>query len=183
MKPITTEASLESTAFAPEANDALNDIAKWIKQTNPSGLERNASELSNRGYRVLFNGPAGSGRKTTAALFGKQFQKPVYRIELSTIVSKYIGETEKNIAAVFEKAKAKDWILFFDEAEALFGKRTDVKDAHDKYANQEINYLLQKLEQHPGLTIVSSNMKSNIDEAFKRRFNTVVRFPSIELKK
>ncbi len=90
------------------------------------------------GYRALFYGPSGTGKTLTATLLGKQFQKDVYRIDLSQIVSKYIGETEKNLEKVFSKAENKDWILFFDEADALFGKRTNVKDAHDRYANQEV---------------------------------------------
>lgn len=93
------------------------------------------------------------------------------------VVSKYIGETEKNLSRLFDKAHNKNWILFFDEADALFGKRTDVKDAHDRYANQEVSYLLQKVENYPGLVILSSNFKDNIDDAFTRRFNSIIHFP------
>lgn len=92
------------------------------------------------------------------------------------VVSKYIGETEKNLSKVFELAENKDWILFFDEADALFGKRTNVKDAHDRYANQEVAFLLQRVENYPGLVILSTNLKTNIDEAFARRFQIMVRF-------
>jgi len=98
-------------------------------------------------------------------------------VDLSTVVSKYIGETEKNLERLFLKAKNRDWILFFDEADAIFGKRTGVKDAHDRYANQEVSYLLQRIENFNGLVILSSNFKSNIDEAFLRRFNMIVKFP------
>jgi SpoVK/Ycf46/Vps4 family AAA+-type ATPase len=129
------------------------------------------------GYRALFYGPSGTGKTLTATLLGKQFQKDVYRIDLSQIVSKYIGETEKNLEKVFLKAENKDWILFFDEADALFGKRTNVKDSHDRYANQEVSYLLQRVEDYPGLIILASNFKSNIDEAFIRRFHTMIHFP------
>ena len=93
------------------------------------------------------------------------------------IIYKYIGETEKNLSKVFADAENKNWILFFDEADALFGKRTGIRDAHDKYANQEVAYLLQRIEDHNGLVILATNMKSNIDEAFTRRFQTVIRFP------
>ncbi len=93
------------------------------------------------------------------------------------VVSKYIGETEKNLSVVFEKAESQGWILFFDEADALFGKRTDVKDSHDRYANQEVSYLLQRIEDHPGLSILATNLKGNIDKAFTRRFQTVLQFP------
>jgi len=92
-------------------------------------------------------------------------------------VSKYIGETEKNLENLFAKAETKNWILFFDEADALFGKRTGVRDAHDKYANQEVSYLLQRVEDFDGLVILATNMKNNIDDAFIRRFNSIIRFP------
>ncbi|MFC1879734.1 ATP-binding protein [Chloroflexota bacterium] len=92
------------------------------------------------GYRVLFHGPPGTGKTLTATLLGKHTGRKVFRIDLSTVVSKYIGETEKNLAGLFDKARSKNWILFFDEADALFGKRTNVKDAHDRYANQEVSY-------------------------------------------
>jgi SpoVK/Ycf46/Vps4 family AAA+-type ATPase len=92
-------------------------------------------------------------------------------------VSKYIGETEKNLANLFERARHKEWILFFDEADALFGKRTAVKDAHDRFANQEVSYLLQRVEEFDGLVILASNFKTNMDDAFLRRFNAIIRFP------
>jgi len=93
------------------------------------------------------------------------------------IVSKYIGETEKNLELLFARAEDKGWILFFDEADALFGKRTNVRDAHDKYANQEVSYLLQRIENYNGLVILATNMKNNIDDAFIRRFNSILKFP------
>jgi SpoVK/Ycf46/Vps4 family AAA+-type ATPase len=101
----------------------------------------------------------------------------VFRIDLSAVVSKYIGETEKNLASLFDRARHKQWILFFDEADALFGKRTSVKDAHDRFANQEVSYLLQRVEEFDGLVILASNFKTNMDEAFLRRFNAIIRFP------
>ncbi|MCB0555176.1 MAG: ATP-binding protein, partial [Phaeodactylibacter sp.] len=113
----------------------------------------------------------------TASLLGKYTGKDVYRVDLSMVVSKYIGETEKNLSNLFAKAENKDWILFFDEADALFGKRTDVKDAHDRYANQEVSYLLQRVEGYNGLVILASNFKSNIDDAFMRRFQSIIYFP------
>jgi SpoVK/Ycf46/Vps4 family AAA+-type ATPase len=101
----------------------------------------------------------------------------VYRIDLSKIVSKYIGETEKNMANVFDQAQNKNWILFFDEADALFGKRTEGSSSNDRHANQEIAYLLQRIEDFPGVVILASNLKSNIDEAFARRFQSAIYFP------
>lgn len=129
------------------------------------------------GYRALFHGPSGTGKTLTASLLGKYTGKPVFRVDLSTVVCKYIGETEKNLERLFQKARNRDWILFFDEADAIFGKRTGVKDDHDRYANQEVSYLLQRVEDFEGLVILSSNFKSNIDEAFLRRFNAIIRFP------
>ena len=124
----------------------------------------------------LFSGPPGTGKTLTASLLGKYTNRDVFRIDLSLVVSKYIGETEKNLSKLFDRAENKDWILFFDEADALFGKRTGVRDAHDKYANQEVSYLLQRIESHTGLVILASNMKSNIDAAFTRRFNAIIEF-------
>ena len=129
------------------------------------------------GYRTLFYGPPGTGKTLTATLLGKQFDLDVYRIDLSQVVSKYIGETEKNLEKVFAKAENKNWILFFDEADALFGKRSNVQNAHDKYATQEVSYLLQRVEDFPGLIILASNFKSNLDSAFIRRFNSIIHFP------
>ena len=101
----------------------------------------------------------------------------VYRVDLSMIVSKYIGETEKNLARVFDMAENRNWILFFDEADALFGKRTTTNTSNDRHANQEVAYLLQRIEDFPGTIILATNLKSNIDEAFSRRFQSVVYFP------
>ncbi|MGB5710831.1 MAG: ATP-binding protein [Waterburya sp.] len=108
---------------------------------------------------------------------GKYTGKDVYKVDISMVVSKFIGETEKNLANLFARAENKDWILFFDEADALFSKRTNVRDAHDKYANQEVSYLLQRVENYDGLVILASNFKSKIDEAFLRRFQSIVHFP------
>lgn len=147
-----------------EYNDRLLDAWDMRKKVKP-------------GYRVLFYGPPGTGKTLTASLLGKYTGRPVFRIDLSQTVSKYIGETEKNLEKLFSRAENKDWILFFDEADALFGKRTEVSDSHDRYANQEVSYLLQRVESFSGLVILSTNYKSNMDEAFQRRFNSIIRFP------
>src|SRR6185436_3278807 len=109
-------------------------------------------------------------------VLGNETGKEVFKIDLSMVVSKYIGETEKNLELLFARAEDKDWILFFDEADAIFGKRTSVKDAHDKYANQEVSYLLQRIEEFNGLVILATNLKNNIDQAFIRRFDDIVKF-------
>ena len=130
-----------------------------------------------RGYRCLFYGPPGTGKTLTATLLGQACERAVYRVDLSMVVSKYIGETEKNLANVFEQARWRDWILFFDEADALFGKRTQTSNAHDRYANQEVAFLLQRVEEFEGVVILASNLKQNLDEAFARRFQSIVYFP------
>ena len=128
------------------------------------------------GYRSLFYGPPGTGKSLTACLLGNTFNMDVYRIDLSLVVSKYIGETEKNLSQVFDRAIHQQWILFFDEADALFGKRTPTSSSNDRYANQEVAYLLQRVEDFPGVVILATNLKANIDEAFARRFQSMVYF-------
>ena len=129
------------------------------------------------GYLSLFHGAPGTGKTLSASLVGKQCGREVYKLDLSMVVSKYIGETEKNLARVFDLAEHREWILFFDEADALFGQRTRVADAHDRYANQEVSFLLQRVEEFAGVVILASNLKANIDDAFLRRFHSVVHFP------
>jgi hypothetical protein len=155
----------------------VEDIIIWLKHHHLIAEDENLKRKIKPGYRVLFYGPSGTGKTLTASLIGKEFQKEVYRIDLSQVVSKYIGETEKNLENVFRRAESKDWILFFDEADALFGKRTNVQSSHDKYANQEISYLLQRVEDYPGLMILASNFRHNLDDAFVRRFHAVIHFP------
>ncbi|KAA3659556.1 MAG: ATP-binding protein, partial [Calditrichaeota bacterium] len=119
----------------------------------------------------------GTGKTMTACLLGKATNRYVYKIDLSMVVSKYIGETEKNLANVFEQAQHKGLILFFDEADALFGKRSESKNAHDRYANQEISFLLQRIETFDGIAILASNLRENLDSAFSRRFESIIYFP------
>ena len=154
----------------------INEIQSWLLYNDILLNDWNMKSKIKPGYRVMLYGPSGTGKTLTASLLGKYTGKDVYRIDLSMIISKYIGETEKNLSALFDKAINKNWILFFDEADAIFGKRTNVRDAHDKYANQEVSYLLQRIESHPGLVILASNFKSNIDAAFIRRFQSIIEF-------
>ncbi|MFT3681142.1 MAG: ATP-binding protein [Ferruginibacter sp.] len=157
--------------------DEIDHIKIWLSHNASLMKDDNLSRKLKPGYRALFYGPPGTGKTLTANLLGKEFNKDVYRIDLSQVVSKYIGETEKNLEKVFSRAVNKDWILFFDEADALFGKRTNVGNAHDRYANQEVSYLLQRVEDYPGLLILASNFKNNLDKAFTRRFHAMVHFP------
>lgn len=130
-----------------------------------------------KGLSILFVGPSGTGKTMAAEIIARELQLELYKIDLAGVVSKYIGETEKNLSKIFEEAEQSNAILFFDEADALFGKRSQVKDAHDRYANIEINYLLQKMEEYEGVTILASNFRKNIDEAFTRRLRFIVDFP------
>lgn len=154
----------------------ITEIETWLKYNDSLFEEWGMRDRVKPGFRVLFSGPPGTGKTLTASLLGKYTGRDVFRIDLSLVISKYIGETEKNLSKLFDRAKNKNWILFFDEADAIFGKRTGIRDAHDKYANQEVSYLLQRIETHAGLVILASNMKSNIDTAFTRRFNSIIEF-------
>jgi SpoVK/Ycf46/Vps4 family AAA+-type ATPase len=130
-----------------------------------------------KGLNILFSGPPGTGKTMAAEVIANELKLDLYKIDLSQIVSKYIGETEKNLDRVFTAAEHSNAILFFDEADALFGKRSEVKDSHDRYANIEIGYLLQKMEEYEGIAILATNVKQNIDEAFVRRIQAIVEFP------
>ncbi len=130
-----------------------------------------------RGVSALFSGSSGTGKTMAAEILAGTLNLDLYRIDLSCVVSKYIGETEKNLARVFDEAERSSVILFFDEADALFGKRSEVKDAHDRYANIEINYLLQRMEDYQGLAILATNMRQALDEAFLRRLRFLIEFP------
>jgi hypothetical protein len=129
------------------------------------------------GISALFAGASGTGKTMAAEVLANELRLDLFRIDLSAVVSKYIGETEKNLRRLFDAAEEGGSILFFDEADALFGKRSEVKDSHDRYANIEINYLLQRMEQYGGLAILATNMKSALDPAFLRRLRFVVDFP------
>lgn len=174
---ITTEMEWEDLVLNGQTLQQIRDLEAWINYGQTILYEWGMKKKLKLGYRVLFSGPPGTGKTLTASLLGKYTGKDVYKVDLSMVVSKFIGETEKNLANLFARAESKDWILFFDEADALFGKRTNVRDAHDKYANQEVSYLLQRVENYDGLVILSSNFKSNIDEAFVRRFQSIIQFP------
>lgn len=155
----------------------IKEILSWIQHGHTLMQDWGMEKKLRPGHRSLFYGPPGTGKTLTAALLGKVSKQDVYRVDLSLVVSKYIGETEKNLAKVFDQAEHRDWILFFDEADALFGKRSQVQDAHDRYANQEVSYLLQRIETFNGVVLLASNLRSNLDEAFSRRFESIIHFP------
>ena len=142
---------------------------------NSNSLFNKIESKTRKGLSVLFTGESGTTKTLAAELLGKYTSKDVYRVNLSLVVSKYIGETEQNLSRLFDDA-SNNWILFFDEADALFGKRTEVKEAHDRYVNIEISYLLERIEKYPGLVILSVNSRENVDEAFLRRIHSIINF-------
>ncbi len=174
---ISTELNWDDLVLSGDVRAQIDDIKGWIEHNAVLLNDLGMAKKIKPGYRALFHGSPGTGKTLTATLLGKYTGRKVFRVDLSTVVSKYIGETEKNLAALFDRARTREWVLFFDEADALFGKRTNVKDSHDRYANQEVSYLLQRVEEFDGLIILASNLKSNMDQAFLRRFNAIIRFP------
>ncbi|TVQ05329.1 MAG: ATP-binding protein [Balneolaceae bacterium] len=176
-RQIETDLSWDDLVLTGDVLAQVEELKTWIEFNDRLLDEWDMRKKVKPGYRVLFSGPPGTGKTLTATLLGKYTGRPVFRIDLSQTVSKYIGETEKNLEKLFSRAENKDWILFFDEADALFGKRTDVSDSHDRYANQEVSYLLQRFESFSGLVILSTNYKANLDDAFLRRFNSIIKFP------
>jgi AAA+ superfamily predicted ATPase len=174
---IETELTWDDLVLHPATRLQIEEIETWIEHGPTLMNDWGMAAKLRPGLRALFHGPPGTGKTMTACLLGKSTGHDVYKVELSQVVSKYIGETEKNLARVFDQAQHKGWILFFDEADALFGKRTQTKDAHDRYANQEVSYLLQRVESFDGIAILSSNLKENLDTAFTRRFESIIYFP------
>lgn len=162
-----------------ERTSQLREICNYIKHKHRVyfawGFEKKLA--LGRGLNALFSGPSGTGKTMAADIIASEFRLDMVKVDLSSVVSKYIGETEKNLNRIFREAESGNIILFFDEADALFGKRSEVKDAHDRYANIEINYLLQKMEEHEGIVILATNLSKNLDEAFLRRMHFTVEFP------
>lgn len=176
-KRITSDLNWEDMVLDFQVAEELEEINTWISSHHTIMAEWGLSRFLKAGYRALFYGPPGTGKTLAATLIGKKNGMDVYRVDLSMIVSKYIGETEKNLARVFDLAENRNWILFFDEADALFGKRTSTNTSNDRHANQEVAYLLQRIEDFPGTVILATNLRSNIDEAFARRFQSMIYFP------
>jgi SpoVK/Ycf46/Vps4 family AAA+-type ATPase len=161
----------------------LHEKATWeqlpLPRSEVAVLRQIAGEMKMRrsGIVALFTGPSGTARTMAAAALANDLGRNLYRIDLSAVVSKYIGETEKNLAQLFNDAERSQAVLLFDEADALFGKRTEIKDAHDRYANLNIAYLVQRLESFNGLAILATNSKTRLDEAFLRRLRYFVNIP------
>ncbi len=172
---LTTKLDWEQLVLPRNTMREVLEVMKWAAHGSEV-LDRAAGSLRGS-YPVLFYGPPGTGKSFTAALIGKKTGKHVFRVDLSQMVSKWVGETEKNLARLFDRAQGKNWILFFDEADALFSQRTGISDAKDKWANLEMSYLLQRIEEFDGLCILATNLKDNIDGAMRRRFRIATFFP------
>lgn len=171
-------------------SDELDQLEATIAQIEHRGRVYSdwgfqAARGGGTGINVLFSGPSGTGKTMAAQIVARETELDLYRIDLATVVSKYIGETEKNIGRIFDEAADSSAIIFFDEADALFGERTEVRDAHDRYANVEINYLLQRMEDHDGVVLLATNFETNLDDAFHRRLDRTIEFlrPDREARK
>ncbi|NES87561.1 MAG: ATP-binding protein, partial [Moorea sp. SIO2B7] len=179
-RKIKSKYSWEDIVLPPDQLAQLKEICNQAKYRHIVyerwGFNRKLS--IGKGLNVLFSGPPGTGKTMGAEVIANELQLELYKIDLSQVVSKYIGETEKNLNRIFTAAETANAILFFDEADALFGKRSEVQDAHDRYANIEIGYLLQKMEEYEGISILTTNLRQNLDEAFVRRLAFTVHFPS-----
>jgi AAA+ superfamily predicted ATPase len=178
-RKINTRYSWEDIILPDDQVQLLREIISTVRG-RPVVLEKwgvGEKLASSSGVAILFDGPPGTGKTMAAEIIASELNLDLYKIDLSTVVSKYIGETEKNISQIFKDAETSNAILFFDEADALFGKRSEVRDSHDRYANIEISYLLQRMEAYNGVTILATNLRANLDEAFTRRLQFVVTFP------
>lgn len=176
---IDTTATWDDLVLPEREKSVLQAIATQVQQRARVYQEWGFANKSQRGLgiSVLFAGQSGTGKTMAAEVLAKQFKLDLFRVDLSTVVSKYIGETEKNLRRIFDAAEAGGAVLLFDEADALFGKRTEAKDSHDRHANVEVSYLLQRMESYQGLAILTTNFKKSLDQAFIRRIRFIVDFP------
>lgn len=171
---LKTDKTWDDLFLNEREGEMVAQARQWVK--NYDNVRGIVGDKAMKGYRVLLYGPPGTGKTLTLALLGQATGKPLYRINISNIVDKYVGETSKKLEMLFLQAANKDWVLFFDEADALFGKRTSTSSAQDRYANQEVSYLLYKFEEYEGMIFLSTNKGVDLDEAFSRRFDTQIRY-------
>lgn len=178
-RKIATRQTWEMLVLPPETLELLHEICDQVKYRHlvygEWGFGRRLT--CGKGLNALFSGPPGSGKTMAAEVIARDLRLELYQIDLARVVSKYIGETEKNLSRIFKEAQTANAILFFDESDALFGKRSEVKDAHDRYANIETGFLLKQMEEYEGIVILATNLRNNMDEAFLRRLHFVVEFP------
>ncbi len=177
-QPVTPRFSASDLVLPPKQHQQFQEILQAMAALTQVHYQWGTARAWNEcGISVLFAGPPGTGKTMAAEALANQLGLPMYRIDLSQVVNKYIGETEKNLKRLFDTADISDTVLFFDEADALFGRRTEVKDAHDRYANLEISYLLERMERFKGLAILATNRQKDLDEAFLRRLRYIIEFP------
>lgn len=178
-QPLDAVATFDDLILPDECKEILNNIIGQVNNKAKVYQDWEFSKKSRRGLgtSVLFYGPSGTGKTMAAEVLAKELKLDLYRIDLSSVVSKYIGETEENLRKVFDAAELSGAVLLFDEADALFGKRSDVKDSQDRHANIEVSYLLQRMEDYQGLAILTTNLKDSLDSAFMRRLRFIIEFP------
>jgi hypothetical protein len=174
---VRSGASLNDLALSAPQRDTLRSIVQRVEARVPVAASGLPGSAAHRSVMALFVSPDSAAGRTAASVLANELGVGLYRIDLSAVVGKFIGETEKNLSAVFADAEAAGAILFIDEADALFGKRSEVKDAHDRFANIEVNYLLQRLEDFNGLVVLASNSRDNVDPAIVRRVDYVLELP------
>jgi vesicle-fusing ATPase len=175
---VTPRFEIDELVLPLEQENQFNEVITAMNSLTQVHYRWGTAQAWNEaGLAVLFAGPPGTGKTMGAEVLANALALDLYRIDLSQVVNKYIGETEKNLRRIFDAAEAGDCVLFFDEADALFGKRTDVKDAHDRFANIEISYLLERMERFKGLAILATNRRKDLDEAFMRRLRYIIEFP------
>tara|TARA_R110002020_G_scaffold374098_3_gene585517 strand:- start:2086 stop:2760 length:675 start_codon:yes stop_codon:yes gene_type:complete len=179
---IETSLNWDDLMISKSTHEKIKTIEDWLElhKRNNRGHSKNINAKS--GYIAFFYGPSGTGKTFTAALLGKYAHIPVYRVNLSILISKYIGETEKNLYKVLDLASKNNKILLFDKADALFGKRTEIQDAHDRYATQEISYLLENIKKYSGLVIFSSTSLKNMHPHLRKHFKIIIRFNKHSLR-
>jgi SpoVK/Ycf46/Vps4 family AAA+-type ATPase len=174
---ISTDTDPEELVLPAESERRLGWIADWLSQPPFVFREWGVHRYVDGGFRALFRGPAGTGKTMAAIALGKATERQLLRVDLGAVLSEYIGETEKNLQRIFEIADEDNAILLFDEAQALFGKRSEIKDAHDRYANIEVSTLLRRIEPYEGLAILATNLSAHIDEDAVSRIDVIVDFP------
>lgn len=174
---IAIDTDPDELVLPEESGRRIGWLADWLTQPPQIFREWGLQRYVDGGLRALFRGPSGTGKTMAAVALARSTERPLFRVDLAPVTSEYIGETEKNLRRLFETADAEGAILLFDEADALFGKRSEVKDSHDRYANMEIAYLLQRIEAYEGLAILTTNLRWNIDEEVLGRIDVLVDFP------
>ena len=169
----------EDIVLPADTEAQLREVAAHVKHRGTVYADWGFEERFSlgTGMNVLFSGPSGTGKTMAAEIIAADAGLDMFKVDLATVVSKYIGETEENLKEIFDEAEHTDAVLFFDEADALFGERSEVSDSQDRYANVEVSYLLQRMEEHDGAVVLATNFKENIDDAFLRRINANVEFP------